>query len=614
MTSIDAKARNVRELLGGKKYTIDYFQREYRWRTKEIGELVTDLTGRFLSAWRQEHPRSEVAKYASYFLGSVIVSGEGGKTSVIDGQQRLTSLSILLIWILHGLTDEDDRKQIADLIFTRQFGSNAYNLDVPERAEAMDALYREQPYGRDGAPESVRNILDRYDDIGELMPEEISGDARAMFADWLIERVYLVEIKTPSDDDGYAIFETMNDRGLPLSPTDMLKSHLLANAGAEEVRKRLNGLWKQRIDQLLQIENEADADSIKSWLRARHANKIRERRAGAIPEDFDRIGTEFHRWVRDSGPRLSLNQPMDFVRFVERDFDFYTGWYMRLIEAATTLMPVREAIYCNGLANFTLQYPLCLAPLVVTDSDEEAWRKVDVVATFIDILIARRLWHGRSIGYNTMQYAMFLVLKEIRGRSPTDMIGLLRERIEQDTEPFDAELQFGLWHSNKKVVRRFLARLTAWLDGQIGIGDTLASYLISSGRMGYDIEHIIADHHDRHTDEFADADAFQEHRNKIGGLLLLPHSFNQSYGDLLYEEKRPHYIKENSLAQTLNEQAYERNPRLRRVMSEFDIPFTPHERFLKADIDARQRVYARLAEAVWSLDRLEEAAAGSATI
>jgi uncharacterized protein with ParB-like and HNH nuclease domain len=49
MTAIDAKARNVRELLGGKKYTIDYFQREYRWRLKEMGELITDLTGRFLS-------------------------------------------------------------------------------------------------------------------------------------------------------------------------------------------------------------------------------------------------------------------------------------------------------------------------------------------------------------------------------------------------------------------------------------------------------------------------------------------------------------------------------------------------------------------------------------
>ena len=159
MTAIDAKARNVRELLGGKKYTIDYFQREYRWQTKHMAELISDLSARFLSAWKPAHGRGEVAKYPTYFLGSIIVSSEGGKASVIDGQQRLTSLSILLIWVLHGLQDEDDRKQIADLIFTRQFGSNAYNLEVPERTGAMDALYKQELYNRDNAPESVRNIL-----------------------------------------------------------------------------------------------------------------------------------------------------------------------------------------------------------------------------------------------------------------------------------------------------------------------------------------------------------------------------------------------------------------------------------------------------------------------
>lgn len=42
MAAIDAKARNVRELLGGKKYAIDYFQREYRWQTKQVAELVSD--------------------------------------------------------------------------------------------------------------------------------------------------------------------------------------------------------------------------------------------------------------------------------------------------------------------------------------------------------------------------------------------------------------------------------------------------------------------------------------------------------------------------------------------------------------------------------------------
>ena len=129
-----------------------------------------------------------------------------------------------------------------------------------------------------------------------------------MCADWLIEKVYLVEISAPSDDDGYAIFETMNDRGLPLSPTDMLKSHLLANAGNDDTKKRLNSIWKGRIDELVRIGKEEDSDAIKSWLRARYANSIRAREAGAGPQDYDLIGTEFHRWVRDNGDRLQLTK------------------------------------------------------------------------------------------------------------------------------------------------------------------------------------------------------------------------------------------------------------------------------------------------------------------
>jgi hypothetical protein len=247
----------------------------------------------------------------------------------------------------------------------------------------------------------------------------------------------------------------MNDRGLSLSPTEMLKSHLLSNAGTEETRIRLNALWKRRIDELLELDKEEDADAIKSWLRARHADKIRERQVGAQPEDFDRIGTEFHLWVRDNGKRLGLNNASNFARYVERDFEFYTAWYLRLREASQTLTAGREAIYCNALANFTLQYPLMLAPIDSADPEEVGWRKANVVATFLDILIARCLWNGRSIDYNTMQYAMFLALKEIGGRTASEVSALLKQRLDADAPPFSDNLRFGLWNSNKKTMRRF---------------------------------------------------------------------------------------------------------------------------------------------------------------
>ncbi len=615
MPKIDAHSRSVRQLLGGRKYNIDYFQREYRWGEKQIGELVTDLTSRFLSAWRPEHQRQEAATYPAYYLGSIIVSEEGGKGSVIDGQQRLTSLSLLLIWVLRGLADDDDRKQVADLIFTRKYGSNDYNINVPERNAAMDALYKgddPQSVARDTFPESVRNILDRFDDIDELMPETIVGPARAHFADWLMEQVFLVEIIAPSDDDGYEIFETMNDRGLALSPTDMLKSHLLANCGDDETRKRLNEVWKSRVNELLAIGKDEEADAIKAWLRARHANTIRERQAGALPQDFDRIGTEFHRWVRDNADSLGLSTPQSYAKYIEGDFRFYTKWYSRFRSSADRYSEAHEAIYCNQLAKFTLQYPLMVAPVLPNDSEDAAWRKALTVATFVDILIARRLWNGQSIGYSTMQYAMFQLMKAIRGQSSDALVATLSRYLETDVRPFTDNPRFGLKEVNRKVMRRFLARLTTWLERQIDPATSLPAYLVSSGDHGYDVEHILADDHAAVADAYPSRDDFEDMRNRIGGLLLLPRSFNRSYGSMSYGEKLPHYWGQNWLAKTLHSQAYENNPGLRRIIDRDRIELTSHPSFGPEDLQARQRICLQLAETIWNPDRLTKIAGAPA--
>ncbi len=119
--------------------------------------------------------------------------------------------------------------------------------------------------------------------------------------DWLIESVHLVEITAYSDSDAYTIFETMNDRGLSLTPADMLKGYLLASITDADDRVHAGKVWKQRISALMDLGKDEDADGIKSWLRSQYAETIRERKRGAAPEDFDLIGTEFHRWVK--GPR-----------------------------------------------------------------------------------------------------------------------------------------------------------------------------------------------------------------------------------------------------------------------------------------------------------------------
>ncbi|MDO9334614.1 MAG: DUF262 domain-containing protein, partial [Dehalococcoidales bacterium] len=96
---IDADDRNVFQVLNECKYTVDYFQREYSWERKHIEQLVTDLTTTFLDVYTAGDPRSAVEHYNNYYLGPFVVSMKDGMKSIIDGQQRLTSLTLFLIYL-----------------------------------------------------------------------------------------------------------------------------------------------------------------------------------------------------------------------------------------------------------------------------------------------------------------------------------------------------------------------------------------------------------------------------------------------------------------------------------------------------------------------------------
>jgi len=557
MREILGHAKNVRALLGGAKYAVDYYQREYKWQAKQVAELIEDLADKFLEGYVPGHERSAVEGYGHYFLGSIIISDKDSRKFIIDGQQRLTTLTLLLIRIQHLLTDPEQKGQLAELIFSQKYGKRSFNLDVPERTPCLEALYSGQPFDEGGQPESVVNILGRYQDLEEQFPPELAGEALPYFADWLIENVHLVEITAFSDEDAYTIFETMNDRGLSLTPTDMLKGYLLANITDPDRRSKASLVWKTQVGKLQELGKDEDADGVKSWLRSQHADTIRERKQGAMPQDFDLIGTEFHRWVRDREDKLGLKAGGDFARFVEKDFAFYAQQYHRLRKAAEALTPGLEGVHYNAQNNFTLQYPVLLAPLRMEDAEEELLRKLRITAAYLDLLLARRIWNWRAIDYSTMQYAMFLVMREIRGRSAAEVAELLTQRLGAESETFASNDRFRLHGMNKRQIHRMLARMTDYVETRSGLPSRYAEYVQRKGKAVYEVEHIWANHPERHDQEFGHASDFEEYRNRIGGLLLLPKSFNASYGDLPYKEKREHYLKQNLLAQSLHEKAYE---------------------------------------------------------
>ncbi len=622
MKTIDGKARTVSEVLKGKRYGIDYYQREYRWQRKQVKELVDDLSAQFLQSHRTGNPRGAVAQYGNYFLGSIILSERDNQLFIVDGQQRLTTLTLLLLLLHRRQGQRPDRVHLEDLIYSERFGERAFNIAVEDRRAIMSALFNGEVPDTSEATESVQTIVARYADLEELLDElgeELDEEALPYFCDWLTEKVYLIEIRAASDEDAYTIFETMNDRGLSLSPLDMLKGYLLANIGDVGQRNEAARLWRERMEALRKLGKDEDTDAVKAWLRARYADSVRQRGAGAENKDFERIGTEFHRWVGEHAEHLGLQSTADYARFVCQEMVFYTRQYERIRKASLKPEEGLEPVYHVACFNFSLQYPLLLAPLRVTDSPETVTRKVRLVAIFLDILLARRAVNSLSMTYAAMSYAAFLILRDIRGRGLAELMAILSTRLDEQGCDFDGTSDrkrsgfagFGLNQWSKRYIKVLLARMTAHLEAASGVHSKASDYLVD-GRGRFEIEHIWADHPERHADEFASPAEFAEWRNRFGGLLLLPKTFNGSYGDLPYEEKRPHYVSQNVLARSLHEQCYERHPGFLAYIHQESLPFVPLPHFHKAELLARQQLYRQLADRVWDPRQLAREAQGAA--
>lgn len=625
---IRGMSKTVRLLLNGVKYSIDYYQREYKWTTKQVQELLEDLIGRFEEDHDDANERKAVRGYGHYFLGSIVISAKDNKNYVIDGQQRLTTLTLLLIFLHNIQRERPNHVVIKDLIFSEKYGEKTFNLEVEERTRCMEALLNQESFDDADQPESVRNILARYADIEALFPSDIKDETLPYFIDWLIDNVHLVEITAYSDDDAYIIFETMNDRGLSLSATDMLKGYLLANITDENKRNSAALIWKKYTNELADFgkdENKEEvADFFKAWLRSQYADTIRERKKNAKALDFDRLGTEFHRWIREkrekeekekkeggtkeASTKLGLHRSDDFFAFIEKDMAFFVRQYLLLRSATQTYTSGLEDVFHVSELGFTLQYSVMLSPLRVDDDEKTIQLKVNTVARFIETLLVRRIWNWHSISYSTMQYYMFIVMREIRGKSLKELVKILTKRLSQQEETFDNPT-FSMHKMNRFMVHRLLARMTDTLERGSGLPTRYTDYVNWTGdsKNPYEVEHIWADRPERHKDEFEHPTDFRDYRNRIGGLLLLPKRFNASYRDVTYEKKFDHYFGQNLLAKSLHPTCYQHNSGFLSFIGKCGLPFQAHTQFKITDFESRQALYIALANFTWRPERLTEA-------
>lgn len=601
MKKIEGSPKNLKQLLQNTKYSIHYYQREYMWQRKHIEELIDDLTSEFLEYYKTDDPRHAVADYGVYFMGSIVLAGR--ENAIIDGQQRLSSLTLLLMYLNNRLKSvEKSYNMIETMIFSESFGTKSFNIDVGDRQDCMNAIFNDTDFDIIGYGESVKNLYGRYQDIQDVFPANITDEILFHFCDWIAEKVYFIEIVATTEQDAYKVFISMNDRGLSLTSTEMLKGYILSEIKSDSTREEMNDIWKKKVYILKSDDDKGDETFIKAWLRAHYAETIRETKAGAINKDFDIIGGFFHKWVRDERDKLGLKNSHDFEFFIEK-FAKFADVYEYIRHAETTYAEETKYVYYNAQVNFTLQPQLLLASVCYEDSWPVIIEKINLVARFIDLLIISRVTNYRSVDYSTIKNYIFTVSKDIRMTDiPTLKQKLKQQYINLEFEPETSLTDLRLNSFTKKYIKNILARITGYIEEQIGVASNYCNYMNTKTKNPFEIEHIITDHYEWFTTEYSDQDDFKRWRNSIGALLLIHKSINASLNDAKYDYKLKKYCSNegNIYSESLGDLAYQNNPKFMKFIADNNLGFKSYASFGKHEITERIAVLTDLVKLVWN--------------
>ena len=256
--TIEAKELSLGNIFSDRfEFRIPDYQRPYAWTTEQTDELLEDIK-HAASVVMSEN--GDVQEASPYFLGSVvIIKGDSSDADVVDGQQRITTLTILFC-VLRDLASPDMARQIQQfvqaqtLVFAGVVGD--FRLSVRERDKEFFQSHIQEmgvlPEFVERSPENLSDSQQRMLENTKYLWEQVSRldeNQRNTLTSFLVQRCYIVVVSTSDHGSAYRIFSVLNDRGLDLSPTDILKAGIIGGMD-ESIRDRYTEKWEDYEDDI----------------------------------------------------------------------------------------------------------------------------------------------------------------------------------------------------------------------------------------------------------------------------------------------------------------------------------------------------------------------------
>lgn len=297
---IKAKEYYIKDLLSDKfLFEIPDYQRAYSWTKENLQQLIDDITGSI--EVNKEEYGDNFESYEPYFIGSIVLCSKEykddgwGLYDVIDGQQRLTSI-IMLIAAIRDLINNDQYKNVLSSLIYQQPNElmgvkesirvkvrgkeldffKKYVLEVGGTEEACTLVEEELSEAKVNMVTAINVFRNSFlDENGEVLYEKVNE-----FIKYILQKVVLVVITTDSFTSAFRLFNVINARGLPLTNADLLKSENLRVIN-EEVRNKYTDMWETD-------EQDVGKERLEKIIGFIRAMKLKKKASATIFEEFNK--------------------------------------------------------------------------------------------------------------------------------------------------------------------------------------------------------------------------------------------------------------------------------------------------------------------------------------
>ncbi len=557
-----------RQLLGnGLSYRVPPFQRDYSWTEDEWDDLWQDILGLFEKDGESSH-------YMGYL---VLQSSDSKQFDIIDGQQRITTISVMILAALGHLKDLVDLKlDPENNAKRREQLQNSYigYLDpvslVPRSKLELNRhnnrfyqtylvpLERMPQRGLNASEHQLRKAFNWFKERirlqSGLTPE--SGKKLAGFIDSLVDKLFFTVITVTDELNAFKVFETLNARGVRLSATDLLKNYLFSVISTQDTHetelKSLEERW-ERIVGLL------GSESFPEFLRVFWNSRNRLVRKSDLFKTIRKRVT-----ARD--------QAFELLRNLDQSAAVYAA--LRDPQDATWNREEKEAL--EQLLMFNVRQPLAMLMACHArffESDRASFTRIIraiAVVSFRYNVICNLQTHEQERLYNEIAWNV----SDGKLIRLNDILAKLKDVYPEDHQfkASFAEKEFRTTNSrNKKVVRYILFEIERQRSGQ--------DFDFESAT--YNLEHILPENP---SEEWSHIEEAKQDRliYRIGNMTPLETSLNRDLGNGNYSYKRTVY------AQSVFQ--------ITKAIAEH------YEIWDEAKIEARQKQLASIATGIWKIE------------